>query len=65
MDIDELFPKRADDPLAQLARQDLDPFSVDELAARATALEAELARVKQKMEGAVNFRATADKLFKS
>jgi uncharacterized small protein (DUF1192 family) len=65
MDLDELFAKRPDDPLVQLARQDLDPFSVDELQERIAILEAELARVRQKIQGAVNFRASADALFKS
>ncbi len=64
MDLDELFAKRPGDPLIQLARQDLDPFSVEELQERIAVLEAELMRVKQKMEGAVNFRASADALFK-
>jgi uncharacterized small protein (DUF1192 family) len=64
MDLDELFAKRPDDPLIALARQDLDPFSVAELKERAEILEAELARVNQKIEGSVNFRSTADALFK-
>ena len=29
MDLDELLPRRKDDPLAALPRQDLDPFSLD------------------------------------
>jgi len=64
MDWDELLPSKPDDPLAQLARQDLDPFSVDELHARIAALEGEIARVKAKLESSVNFRATAEGLFK-
>jgi uncharacterized small protein (DUF1192 family) len=64
MDTDDFLPKRADDPVAALARQDLDPFSVDELHARIAALEAEIGRVRRKVEGAVNHRATADALFK-
>lgn len=64
MDWDELLPNKPDDPLAQLARQDLDPLSVDELHARIAALEAEIARVKAKLESSVNFRATAEELFK-
>ncbi len=65
MDLDELFAKRPDDPLVQMSRQDLDPFSVDELHERVALLEAELARVNQKIQGAVNFRASADSLFKT
>jgi uncharacterized small protein (DUF1192 family) len=64
MDLDELFPDRPDDPLTLLTRQDLDPLSVDELNARILILEAEIARVKAKLQNAVNFRASAEGLFK-
>ena len=64
MDLDDALP-RPDDLLAQLARQDLDPFSVAELEARITALEGEIARSRIKMERAVNHRASADQLFRS
>jgi uncharacterized small protein (DUF1192 family) len=64
MDLDELFPNKPDDPLAQLSKQDLDPLSVDELEARIAALEAEIARVRAKMDASVQFRSTADDLFR-
>ncbi len=64
MDPDELFPRKADDPLTALARQDLDPLSVSELHERIAALEAEIARVRAHAERAVNHRASADALFK-
>lgn len=64
MDLDELFPDKPGDPLTLLAKQDLDPLSVEELHARIAALEAEIARVKTKVEAAVNFRASADAIFK-
>jgi uncharacterized small protein (DUF1192 family) len=64
MDLDELFPNKPDDPLAQLGRQDLDPLSVDELHARIEALEAEIGRVRAKIDAAVNHRASAEQLFK-
>jgi uncharacterized small protein (DUF1192 family) len=64
MELDDLSSKQPDDPLARLARQDLDPFSVDELSARITALEQEIRRTRAKMETAVNHRASADALFK-
>jgi uncharacterized small protein (DUF1192 family) len=64
MDLDELFAKRPGDPLVTLTRQDLDPLSVEELQERVEILEAEIARVNQKIEGAVNHRASADALFK-
>ena len=64
MDLDELFPDKPGDPLTLLVRQDLDPLSVEELQARITALEGEIARVRAKMDSAVNHRASADELFK-
>ncbi|MBU3077261.1 DUF1192 domain-containing protein [Sphingomonas quercus] len=64
MDSDDLLPRRVDDPLAALGRQDLDPLSVAELRARIAALEAEIARCRAHAEGAVNHRASAEALFK-
>lgn len=64
MDLDELFAKYPADPLVQLMRQDLDPFSVDELEARKAALEAEIGRIQEKLRSAVNVRASADALFR-
>ena len=63
MDLDDALP-RPSDLLAQLVRQDLDPLSVAELEERITVLEGEIARCRQKMERAVNHRASADQLFK-
>lgn len=65
MDIDALFPDRPDDPLALLAKQDLDRMSVDELDARVTALEAEIARTQARRAVAVDHKASAAGLFKS
>ncbi|MBJ7443224.1 MAG: DUF1192 domain-containing protein [Sphingobium sp.] len=64
MDKDDDLPRRADDPLARLLMQDLDPLSVAELDARIAALKAEIARTEAKMEYAVNHKATAEALFK-
>lgn len=64
MDLDELFSSKPDDPLTQLTRQDLDPLSVDELHERIAVLEAEIARVRGKIDAAVNHRASAEELFK-
>lgn len=64
MDMDNDLPKKADDPLAQLLRQDLGPLSLTELEARITALQAEIVRTKSKIESAVNHKATAEALFK-
>ena len=64
MDLDDLFPTKPDDPLTQLARQDLDPLSIDELHARIEALKAEIARVEAHMARAEAHRSAADELFK-
>ncbi|TPG15319.1 DUF1192 domain-containing protein [Sphingomonas oligophenolica] len=64
MEVDDA-PSRPNDALTELIRQDLDPLSVAELEARITALEGEIARSRQKMERAVNHRASADQLFRS
>ena len=64
MEPDDLFAKRADDPLAQLARQDLDPFSIEELQGRIIALEAEIARTQGKMQAAASHKASAEALFR-
>ncbi|MDP5277592.1 DUF1192 domain-containing protein [Sphingomonas sp. DG1-23] len=64
MDADENLPRRKDDLAAQLGKQDLDPFSVDELNERVALLEAEILRCKAKIQHAVNHRASADALFK-
>ena len=64
MDLDELFPNKPEDPLALLARQDLDPLSVDELHERIAGLEAEIERVRAKIDAAVNHRASAEQLFR-
>jgi uncharacterized small protein (DUF1192 family) len=64
MDTDDFVPKGIDDPLAILARQDLDPFSLDELRARIVVLEAEIGRARLKIQTTVNHRASADALFR-
>ena len=64
MDLEELFPSKPGDPLALLVKQDLDPLSVEELNERIETLEGEIARVKAKIESAVNHRASAEDLFR-
>lgn len=64
MDADELFGKRADDPLQLLARQDLTPMSISELDMRVVALETEIARVKAHIRAVQQHKARADALFK-
>lgn len=64
MDIDDLFPSKPGDPLTELARQDLDPLSQDELAERIEALNAEIARVEAHSARAATHRNIAEELFK-
>ncbi len=64
MDFDELFPSRPDDPLALVARQDLDPLSVEELHERIAALKEEIARVEAHIARVTAHRSAAEELFK-
>ena len=64
MDLDELFPDKPKDPLAELIKQDLGPLSIDELVARIEILKEEIARVETHMADAERHRASADELFK-
>ena len=64
MDLDDLFPDKPKDPLTELGRQDLDPFSIEELKERVEALKAEIARVDAHMQRAQTHRSAAEELFK-
>ena len=64
MDLDELFPSKPDDPLTLVTKQDLDPLSVADLEARIAVLEGEIERVRAKLDAAVQFRASADEIFR-
>jgi uncharacterized small protein (DUF1192 family) len=64
MDLEELFPSKPDDPLVALARQDLDPISIEELCERIEALKAEIARVEAHIERVQAHRSAAEELFK-
>ncbi len=64
MEPDDPLAKRPDDPVNLLARQDLDPLSVDELEKRIAALENEIERCRAKIEKSVNHRLTAEALFR-
>jgi uncharacterized small protein (DUF1192 family) len=64
MDLDDLFPSKPDDPLVALAKQDLDPMSIEELNARIAALKVEIARVEAHMKRAEDHRSAAEQLFK-
>jgi len=64
MDEDDFFSSKPQDPLTQLAKQDLGPLSQDELQVRIEALKGEIARVEQHMSDAARHRSAADELFK-
>ena len=64
MDLDELFPSKPDDPLVALARQDLDPMSIEELGDRIAALKTEIARVEAHIARVQTHRSAAEELFK-
>ncbi len=61
---DDDLPRNANDPLSLLVKQDLDPFSVDELEKRISVLQNEISRCEAKKSFAVSHRASADDLFK-
>lgn len=64
MDLEDLFPSKPGDPLTELAKQDLDPLSIEELQARIEALKVEIARVEAHMNRAQVHRSVAEELFK-
>lgn len=64
MDDDDNLPRNANDPVAVLVKQDLDPLSVDELDQRISLLKSEISRCEEKKNFAVTHRASAENLFK-
>ena len=64
MDLEDLFPSKPGDPLVELARQDLDPMSIEELRARIESLQGEIARVEAHMQRAEVHRSAAEELFR-
>jgi uncharacterized small protein (DUF1192 family) len=64
VDLEDLFPSKPDDPLVALARQDLDPLSIEELQERIEALKAEIARVEAHIDAVNKHRSAAEELFK-
>lgn len=63
MDLDDL-PRPKGDAASALVREDLAPYSQDELDARVVLLEAEIARVKAHRDKAAAHRSAADALFR-
>lgn len=65
MDLEDASPRaRPADLLAQLAGEDLDRLSIDELDDRVKRLTGEIARTQARREKAVNHKASADALFR-
>jgi len=64
VDLEDLFPSKPGDPLVELARQDLDPMSVEELKARIESLKDEIDRVQAHMQRAEVHRSAAEELFR-
>ena len=63
MDLDDL-PRPKGDAASKLAREDLSPYSQDELEQRIAILEAEIVRVREPHSKAAAHRSAADSLFK-
>ncbi len=57
------LPRPKGDAASQLAKEDLSPYSQDELSERIQLLEAEIQRVKAHRDKASAHRAAADALF--
>jgi len=64
VDLEDLFPSKPGDPLVELAKQDLDPMSIEELKARVESLKVEIARVENHMKRAQDHRSAAEELFR-
>lgn len=62
--MDDDLPRRRDDVLDALARQPLDPLSVDELESRIAALKAEIDRTERHLAAAGGIKANAEALFR-
>lgn len=63
MDLDDL-PRPKGDAASALAREDLAPYSQEELGERIALLEAEIARVRAHADKAAAHRNAADALFR-
>ncbi|ESQ86303.1 hypothetical protein AEAC466_03645 [Asticcacaulis sp. AC466] len=63
MDENESLARLNAGPLTALVREDLDPYSVEDLEARIETLESEIARARSAMDRKINRRSAADALF--
>jgi uncharacterized small protein (DUF1192 family) len=63
--MDDDLPRPRGDAASLLAKEDLSPYSQDELTERIALLEAEIARLKAHHDKAAAHRSAADALFGS
>ena len=63
MDLDDL-PRQKRDLLAELQKEDLEPFSLEALQERVVVLKAEIERAKAAMASKQGSRSEAEALFK-
>ncbi len=63
--MDDDLPRPKGDAASLLGREDLSPYSLDELAERIELLEAEIARIRAHRDKAAAHRSAADALFGS
>ncbi len=63
--MDDDLPRPKGDAASFLAKEDLAPYSLDELAERIALLEAEIARIRAHRDKAAAHRSAADALFGS
>jgi uncharacterized small protein (DUF1192 family) len=63
--MDDDLPRPRGDAASLLAREDLSPYSQDELGERIELLETEIARIKAHRDKAAAHRSAADALFGS
>ena len=61
---DDLPRPKPESCASQLAREDLDRLSVEELHARITLLKAEIARTERRLAASTDVRSAADALFR-
>jgi uncharacterized small protein (DUF1192 family) len=62
-DDNEALARQNAGPLSGLVREDLDPYSVEDLEARIKALQSEISRTAEALERKRNRRSAADALF--
>lgn len=63
MSFEDLEPQRVRGPLAELGREDLDLWSVEDCQARIEALEVEIVRTRAAMDDKARRKSAADALF--